>query len=168
MSLAQIQEAPDKGVILLVGPPGAGKSTSCYRVVLNSIATDRPIMLVTTEQSPTEVKGLLRERGMGELPPGALSSVDAFAETVGLATPERVDTLGANCEDLNTISVAVTKLQQRVGHAVGPETVPHNGIRVCTGGSVSGNTKGMGDLLAGSQGRSAEQEVGNDAGSCSG
>jgi KaiC/GvpD/RAD55 family RecA-like ATPase/predicted hydrocarbon binding protein len=115
MSLAQIQEALDRGMILLVGPPGAGKSDFCHRVVLNGLAMDRPVIYVTTEQGPVEIAGLLRERGMMELPPGALSFVDAFAETVGLATPERADTLGANCEDLNSISVALAKLQQRVG-----------------------------------------------------
>jgi predicted hydrocarbon binding protein/KaiC/GvpD/RAD55 family RecA-like ATPase len=115
VSIADIQTVPEGSLILLVGPPGAGKSTFCHQVVLNSIATDRPILFVTTEQGPTEITGLLQEQGLGELPPGALSFVDAFAETVGLATPERADTLGANCEDLNSISVALAKLQQRVG-----------------------------------------------------
>jgi predicted hydrocarbon binding protein/KaiC/GvpD/RAD55 family RecA-like ATPase len=113
-SLAQIAEVPAGSLILVTGAPGAGKSTFCQQTVLNSIATDRPIIFVTTEQGPTEITALLREKGMGELQPGALSFIDAFAETVGLATPERTDTLGANCEDLNSISVAVTKLQQRV------------------------------------------------------
>ena len=36
MSLAQIQEAPGKGVILMVGPPGAGKSAFCRQMALNS------------------------------------------------------------------------------------------------------------------------------------
>jgi len=44
MSLARIQEAQDKGVILLVGAPGAGKSTFCHQAVLRSIAIDRPVI----------------------------------------------------------------------------------------------------------------------------
>ena len=52
---------------------------------------------------------------MGELPSGMLSFVDAFGETVGATSPERSDTLSANCEDLNSISLAIVKLQERVG-----------------------------------------------------
>ncbi len=114
-SLAEIQEAPKNSLILLAGPPGAGKSTFCHQVVLNGLAMDRPVIFVTTEQGPVEIIGLLREKGMGDFPPEALSFVDAFGETVGLATPERPDTIGANCEDLNSLSIAIAKLQQRIG-----------------------------------------------------
>ena len=115
LSLAQIQEVPPKSMILLVGAPGSGKSTFCHQVVLNGMALDRPVILVTTEHGPSEVIDLLRERGMGEPPPGALSFVDAFGETVGATTPERPDTVGANCEDLTSISLGIAKLQERIG-----------------------------------------------------
>jgi len=115
LSLAEVQEVPKESLVLLTGPPGAGKSTFCHQVVLNGLAMEKPIVYVTTEHSPTEVIGLLRERGMGEPPPASLSFVDAFGETVGVKTPERPDTIGANCEDLNSISMAITKLQQRIG-----------------------------------------------------
>jgi KaiC/GvpD/RAD55 family RecA-like ATPase len=113
MSLAKIQEPPDKGLILLVGAPGAGKSTFCHQVVINSIATDRPVIFVTTEQSSAEVIELLSERGLGG--PVRLNFVDAFTETVGLACTQRSDTVRANCADLNSLSIAITKLQERSG-----------------------------------------------------
>jgi GTPase SAR1 family protein len=73
LSLTEIQEVPKNNLILLVGPPGAGKSTFCYQVVLNGMAMDRPVIFVTTEHGPSEVIDLLKEKGMGEPPPGALS-----------------------------------------------------------------------------------------------
>ena len=115
MSLAKIQEPPERGLILLAGPPGAGKSTFCHQVVLNGLAMGKPVIFVTTEKGPAEILGLLREKGMGELAPAALSFVDAFDETVGVATPERPDTIHANCVDLNSISIATTRLQERMG-----------------------------------------------------
>ena len=113
MSLAKIQEPPDKGLILLAGAPGAGKSTFCHQVVLKSIAAERPVIFVTSERSPAEVVELLSERGMGE--PVGLNFVDAFTETVGLTCTQRLDTICANCADLNSLSIAITKLQERTG-----------------------------------------------------
>jgi len=91
LSLTEIQEVPKENLVLLVGPPGAGKSTFCHQMVLNSIASERPVIFVTTEQSPSVVMGLLREKGMGEPTPTALSFVDAFTDTVGL-TARRAQT----------------------------------------------------------------------------
>ena len=114
-SLAEIQEVPKESLVLLAGAPGAGKSTFCHQAVLSGLAMDRPVIFVTTEHSPAEVIGLLGEKGMRAVPPGALSFIDAFGETVGLTTPQRLDTVNANCEDLNSISMAIAKLEQRIG-----------------------------------------------------
>jgi predicted hydrocarbon binding protein/KaiC/GvpD/RAD55 family RecA-like ATPase len=114
-SLAEIQEAPRESLTLVAGPPGTGKSTFCHQIVLNGIAAERPIIFVTTEQSPSGITGLLRDKGLAELPPGALSFVDAFGETVGVTSPERPDTVSANCEDLNSISMAIAKLREKIG-----------------------------------------------------
>jgi len=114
-SLAEIQDLPKGNLVLLTGRPGAGKSTFCHQVVLNGLALEKPVVFVTTEHGPSEVTDLLKERGVGDPPPGALSFVDAFGETVGATIPERPDTISANCEDLNSISMAITKLQERLG-----------------------------------------------------
>jgi KaiC/GvpD/RAD55 family RecA-like ATPase len=73
-------------LVLLAGPPGAGKSTFCHEAVLGSLAIDRPVIFVTTKHNPAEVIGLLREKGMRTIPPGALSFIGVFSETVGLPT----------------------------------------------------------------------------------
>ena len=114
-SLAEVRDMPSGSVILLAGPPGAGKSAFGHQVVLNALAMDRPVIFVTTERRPADVIGLLREKGMGEPPPGALSFIDAFGETVGLTTPVRPDTVSANCQDLNSINMAIARQQEAIG-----------------------------------------------------
>jgi predicted hydrocarbon binding protein len=81
--------------------------------VVRTIAADRPVIFVTSEQRPTEVIELLHERGIGEVL--GLSFVDAFTETVGLTPTQRTDTVNANCADLNSLSIAITRLQDRAG-----------------------------------------------------
>ena len=113
MSLARIQEASSKGIVLLIGTPGAGKSTFCQQVVLRNVSMDRPVILVTTEQGPSEIIELLRKRGLGEK--GELNLVDAFTQTVGLECVSRESTVCANCSDLNSLSIAITKLREKTG-----------------------------------------------------
>jgi KaiC/GvpD/RAD55 family RecA-like ATPase len=115
VSLSEIQRIPKDSLILLAGPPGAGKSDFCHQVVLNGLAMDRPTVFVTTDQGPAEVIDLLEQKGMGRAPAGMLWFVDAFGETVGATAPGRKDTVGANCEDLNSITMAIVKLRQRIG-----------------------------------------------------
>jgi len=69
-------------MILLVGSPGAGKSTFCQQAALKSLAVDRPIIYVTTEYGPIDAERGLRERGLHEVEPGLLNFVDAYNETV--------------------------------------------------------------------------------------
>jgi len=114
-SLTQLQEVPSKNLILLVGPPGSGKSTFCQQTVLQNIAMDRPIIYVTTEYGPSEVENALKEQGLTEVEPGLLNYVDAYNETVGVAVSDRVDTIHADCNDLSSIDIAITKLTKRIG-----------------------------------------------------
>lgn len=115
LSLAEIQELPRESVTLVIGLPGTGKSTFCREIVLNGIAAEKPVIFITTEQNSSAIAALLREKGLGEVAPGALGFVDAFAQTVGLTVSERPDTISANCVDLNSISMAATRLQEGVG-----------------------------------------------------
>jgi predicted hydrocarbon binding protein/KaiC/GvpD/RAD55 family RecA-like ATPase len=115
LPIIALQEMPRDTLTLLVGPPGAGKSTFCHEIVVDSLAREKPVIFITTEQSPSAILALLQEKGMGERDPGTLCFVDAFAKTVGLATQESPDTLNANCVDLNSISMATTKLHETIG-----------------------------------------------------
>ena len=111
--LKVLQEAPRESLTLLIGPPGSGKSTFCHQIVLNSLAAEKPIIFITTEQHPSKIDVLLQDSGIGEAI--IIRFIDAFANTVGINVTERSDTVCANCADLNSINMAVAKLQNEIG-----------------------------------------------------
>ena len=117
MSLSQLQEVPTNNMILLVGPPGSGKTTFCQRTVLSNIEL-RPIIYVTTESSPSIVEESLRAKGLCKETLHPLSFVDAFHESMGLRSVVRSDTLVASSEDLTSLSIAISKLQEKMDETV--------------------------------------------------
>jgi predicted hydrocarbon binding protein/KaiC/GvpD/RAD55 family RecA-like ATPase len=104
-------------MILLVGPPGAGKSTFCHQTVLSNIEA-RPVIYVTTESAPSKVADSLKQKGLSGVLPHRLGFVDAFNETVGLSTADRHDTVNASSEDLTSMSIAVSRLRERMDENV--------------------------------------------------
>jgi len=76
---------------------------------------DRPVIYVTTEYDPSKAKEALREKGLGGIEPNLLSFVDAFNETVGLSVQDRPDTIRADCANLSSVGISISKLQERVG-----------------------------------------------------
>jgi predicted hydrocarbon binding protein/KaiC/GvpD/RAD55 family RecA-like ATPase len=115
VSLAELQEIPSENMILLVGPPGSGKSTFCEQTILKSLAMDRPVIYVTTEYGPPKAEAALRERGLAEIEPGLLNFVDAYNETVGLLISDQPGTVCADSANLSSIGIAISKLQERIG-----------------------------------------------------
>ena len=114
-SLTQLQEVPPESMILLVGSPGSGKSSFCEQTVLQSLAIERPIIYLTTECDPSKTEARLKERGLSEVQKGLLNFIDAYNETVGVSVSERPDTVYADCNDLSSIDIAISKLQERIG-----------------------------------------------------
>jgi predicted hydrocarbon binding protein len=79
------------------------------------LAIDKPIIYVTTEYDPSKAEEALREKGLGMIEPGLLSFVDAFNETVGLSIQDRPDTIRADCANLSSVGISISKLQERAG-----------------------------------------------------
>jgi predicted hydrocarbon binding protein/KaiC/GvpD/RAD55 family RecA-like ATPase len=98
---------------LLVGPPGTAKSAFCQQVALQSLMMDQPVIFITTEYGPSQAERALKERGLEKIESGLLNFVNVYHETVGLLAPDRPDTLSAHCEDLSSIGIAISKLQER-------------------------------------------------------
>jgi len=102
-------------MVLLVGPPGAGKSTFCQQTAIQGLMMERPTILVTTDYGPGDAEAALREQGLREVEPGLLSYVNAYHETVGLSASDRPDTVLADSGNLSSIGIALSRLQDRVG-----------------------------------------------------
>jgi len=115
LSLAQIQEVPPKSMILLVGAPGSGKSTFCQQAALQSLGMDKPIIFVTTEYGPSDAEKAMRQQGLGKVESGLLNYVDAYNETVGVSVSDRLDTIYADCNDLSSLDIAISKLTEQIG-----------------------------------------------------
>ena len=76
---------------------------------------DRPVIYVTTEYGPSEAERDLKDQGLVKVESGLLNYVDAYNETVGVAVSDTVDTIHADCNDLSSIDIAITKLTERIG-----------------------------------------------------
>lgn len=115
VSLTQLQEIPSKNLILLIGPPSSGKTTFCQQVTLQSLAMEKPTIYITTKYGPSRVEIALKERGMLKIDPELLYFIDAYEETVGVSVSDRPDTVHADCNDLSSIDISISKLNERIG-----------------------------------------------------
>jgi KaiC/GvpD/RAD55 family RecA-like ATPase len=70
---------------------------------------------LTTECDPSKTEARWKERGLSEVHKGLLYFIDAYNETVGVSVSERPDTVNADCNDLSSIDIAISKLQERIG-----------------------------------------------------
>ena len=116
-SPTQLLDIPSKSLILLIGPPGSGKSTFCHEAVIRNIEMS-PVIYVTTESAPSKVAESMAKKGLGETLPHPIRFVDAFHETVGLSTSARPDTVDASSEDLTSLSIAISKMRERMGENI--------------------------------------------------
>ena len=77
MALSDVRSVPAKCLLLLIGPPGAGKTSLSYLMALSAVAEERPVIYITTEQPPEDVGDKLREKGLvaNDLNPGITEKI---------------------------------------------------------------------------------------------
>jgi predicted hydrocarbon binding protein/KaiC/GvpD/RAD55 family RecA-like ATPase len=114
VSISQLQDIPSENLILLVGPPGAGKSYFCEQAALQNLAVGKPTIYLTTDCDPAKTQTRLGEKGLGEIDPELLYFIDAYSETVGLSISDRPNITSADCSNLSSIGVALSKLQEQI------------------------------------------------------
>lgn len=68
---------------------------------------------MTTEYGPSGLENTLKEQGLSELGHNLLSYVDAYNETVGVSVSDRPDTVHADCNDLSSIDIAISRLSEK-------------------------------------------------------
>jgi len=114
VSVSQLQDVPSKQMLLLVGPPGSGKSTFCKETALKSIIF-KPVIYMITESTSLEISESFKQRGLGGDLPHPLRFIDAFRETVGLTSLASPDTVYASYEDLTSLNIAILTMLESVG-----------------------------------------------------
>ena len=114
VSVSQLQDIPLENMILLVGPPGAGKSYFCEQAALQRLAIGKPVIYLTTDCASSKTQARLEEKGLGGIEPGLLYFIDAYSETVGLSVSDRPNTANADCGNLSSIGIALLKLQEQL------------------------------------------------------
>jgi len=70
---------------------------------------DRPVIYVTTGYDSSKAEERLGEKGLGSIEPDLLKFVDAYSRTVGVSVLDKPDITYADCNDLSSIDIAISK-----------------------------------------------------------
>lgn len=109
-NLAEVLEIPSSTLVIVIGPPGAGKSTFLRRTIAyNAFDLKKPTIVISTKSLPEQFeRDLLKRMGAGRVGEVPVRFVDAYSGTVGLHS-EGSRALGANCNDPTSIGIALAK-----------------------------------------------------------
>jgi KaiC/GvpD/RAD55 family RecA-like ATPase len=109
---------PQKYSVLLLGPPGVGKSEYCMDLVRGYLKKGEKVVYVTTEKSPSEVRKRMKELGvdLDVFEGNSLLFIDVFTRSVG---PKDEKVLHVdNPANLNMVSVRLSEAVKALGKPV--------------------------------------------------
>ena len=99
---------PESSSILLIGPPGVGKSTFCEQFIFEGFKTKQPGLFVTLDESPKDILKTMNGFGWGM---GALKNklefIDGYSWRVGGASGDHVI---SNLGNVNELNIAITEI----------------------------------------------------------
>ena len=99
---------PKNSSILLVGPPGCGKSTLCQQFVWAGLKANQPALFITLDVSPQEIRDNMKNFGWkvnGEKE--KLKFIDAYSWRIGESKEEySISNLG----NINELNIAISEV----------------------------------------------------------
>ena len=90
---------PDSSSILLIGPPGCGKSTLAQQFIFEGLKNSQPALFVTLDISPTDV--LENMKRFGSFSKDKLRFIDAYSWRFGKTDDKSAVTNLGNINELN-------------------------------------------------------------------
>jgi KaiC/GvpD/RAD55 family RecA-like ATPase len=94
---------PEKSCILLIGPPGCGKSIMSQQFVYQGVKEKHPVIYVTLDTSPEEIMDNMKRFGWKIKEDKNLSFVDAYSWRVGKANQKYSISNLSNINELNIV-----------------------------------------------------------------
>jgi KaiC/GvpD/RAD55 family RecA-like ATPase len=109
---------PKKYIVLLLGPPGVGKSEYCLDLMKGYLKNGEKVVYVTTEKSPSEIRKRMRELGedLGAYEGESFLFIDVFTRDSG-PKDEKVLYVD-NPANLNMTSVKLSEAANALGKPV--------------------------------------------------